>query len=145
MIDYCLSQGIGTLVCGYNVTFQRNCDLGAVTNQNFVNIPFGRIRAKLKYLCQRYGLRYVEQEESYTSQASFRDGDDIPVYNADNPKEYEFSGRRVHRGLYRCADGSTLNSDVNGAANILRKSNVVSLLGLYGRGVLSTPMRIRVS
>ena len=145
VINYCLSQGIGTLVCGYNVTFQRGSNLGAVTNQNFVNIPFGKIREKLKYLCQRYGLRYVEQEESYTSKSSFWDCDDIPVYNADNPQEYEFSGRRVHRGLYKCTDGLTLNADVNGAANILRKSNVVSLEALYGRGELSTPMRIRVS
>ena len=145
VINYCLSKEIGTLVCGYNVTFQRHSDMGAVTNQNFVNIPFGRIRERLQNLCRRYGLRYVEQEESYTSKASFWDQDEMPVYNADNPQEYEFSGRRVHRGLYRRADGLTLNADVNGAANILRKSNVVSIEALYGRGELGTPMRIRVS
>ena len=62
----CLSKEIGTPVCGYNVTFQRNSNLGAVTNQNFVNIPFGKIREKLQYLWERYGIKYVEQEESYT-------------------------------------------------------------------------------
>ncbi len=43
-------------------------------------------------MCNRYGLTYLEQEESYTSKASFLDGDEIPVYNADNPTEYSFSG-----------------------------------------------------
>ncbi|GGA49988.1 hypothetical protein [Okeania sp. KiyG1] len=52
-------------------------------------------------MCDRYGLTYIEQEESYTSKASFLDGDRIPVYNADNPSEYSFSGKRVKRGLYK--------------------------------------------
>ena len=41
-------------------------------------------------------------EESYTSKASFLDGDPLPVYGA-----YEhaptFSGKRVKRGLYQAA------------------------------------------
>ena len=101
VIRYCLEHDVGTLVCGYNVTFQKDSRLGKRNNQNFVNIPFGKIRKKLEYLCELYGIRYVEQEESYTSKASFWDKDELPVYNADNPREYEFSGRRVHRGLYR--------------------------------------------
>ena len=96
-------------------------------------------------MCRLYGLEYVEQEESYTSKASFLDGDEIPVYNADNPQKYEFSGKRVKRGLYRSAKGIEINADVNGAANILRKSKVVSLEGLYCRGEPGTPVRIRVA
>lgn len=45
----------------------------------------------------------------------------IPVYNADNPKEYQFSGSRIHRGLYKTAGGKTVNADVNGALNIMKK------------------------
>lgn len=88
---------------------------------------------------------FVKQEESYTSKASFWDKDEIPVYNADNPKDYTFSGKRIHRGLYRTADGKLLNADVNGALNIFRKSSVVSLSALYGRGEVDTPVRIRVA
>ena len=145
VINYCLSNGIGTLVCGYNETFQRGSNLGRVNNQIFVNIPFGKIREKLQYLCRLYGLEYVEQEESYTSKASFLDGDEIPVYNADNPQKYKFSGKREKRGLYRSAKGIAINADVNGAANILRKSKVVLQEGLYCRGELGTPIRIRVA
>ena len=133
------------MVCGYNVTFQRDTNLGKANNQTFVNIPFGKIRNKLQYLCRLYGLEYVEQEESYTSKASYLDGDEIPVYNADNLQKYEFSGKRVKRGLYMSKNGRLINADVNGAANILRKSKVVPQEGLYCRGKLGTPVRIRVA
>ena len=144
VIDYCIKNDIGTLVVGYNETFQRGSNIGKQNNQNFVNIPYGLLRNKLEYLCELNGITYVKQEESYTSKASFWDKDDIPVYNEDNPKSYVFSGKRVHRGLYKCSDGRTLNADVNGALNILRKSSVVDLTVLYSRGDVDTPVRIRV-
>jgi putative transposase len=46
--------------------------------------------------------------------------DYIPTYGKDDDKA-AFSGKRVHRGLYRTKDGTFLNADVNGAGNILRK------------------------
>ena len=55
-----------------------------------MQIPHHIFRLKLKGMCIRYGLTYLEQEESYTSKASFLDGDKIPIYNADNPTEYSF-------------------------------------------------------
>lgn len=145
IINYCIANDIGTLVVGYNETFQRGSNLGKQTNQNFVSIPYGKLRDKLQYLCELNGIAFVKQEESYTSKASFWDKDNIPVYNADNPQEYEFSGNRIHRGMYKTKDGITFNADVNGALNILRKSSVVSLETLYGRGEVDTPVRIRVA
>jgi len=145
IINYCIRNDIGTLVVGYNETFQRNSDVGRKNNQNFVNIPYGKLRSKLEYLCERNGIVFVKQEESYTSKASFWDKDVIPVYNADNPQKYHFIGKRIKRGLYRTANGRLLNADVNGALNILRKSSVVSLDTLYGSGEVDTPVRIRVA
>ena len=145
IVNYCLEHDIGNLVCGYNTTFQQSSELGKANNQNFVNLPYGQLRSKLEYLCELYGITYAEQEESYTSKSSFWDKDALPVYNADNTQTYEFSGKRVKRGLYQTATGKTLNADVNGALNILRKSSVVALTGLYGRGEVTTPARIRVS
>lgn len=145
VIDYCISHDIGTLVVGYNETFQTGSHIGRQNNQNFVNIPYGRLREKLEYLCKLNGIIFVKQEESYTSKASFWDKDVIPVYNADNPKEYQFSGSRIHRGLYKTANGKTFNADINGALNIMRKSNVVSLEALYDRGNVDVPVRIRIA
>lgn len=145
VIKYCLQNDIGTLVVGYNETFQKNTNMGSKNNQSFLSIPYGKLRDKLQYLCELNGIAFVKQEESYTSKASFWDNDIIPVYNQDNPQPHIFSGTRLKRGLYRASDGRLLNADVNGALNILRKSNVVGLQALYSRGEVDTPVRIRVA
>ena len=144
IINYCLNNDIGKIVLGYNENFQRNSNIGSINNQNFVNIPYGKLRDKLIYLCKLYGIEFKLQEESYTSKASFFDRDEIPIYDKENPQEYIFSGKRIKRGLYQTSKGYQLNADCNGALNILRKSKVVDLSILYNRGELNTPKRIRV-
>ena len=145
IINYCIANDIGTLVIGYNQSFQNKTNLGKKTNQIFTHLPFGKIRERLEYLCKRYNINYVMQEESYTSKASFFDNDELPIYNADNPQKYTFSGNRVYRGLYRTKGGYLFNADCNGALNILRKSKAVDLTVLCRRGELDTPKRIRIS
>ena len=144
IVNYCLNNDIGKLVLGYNEDFQRNSNIGSINNQNFVNIPYGKLRDKLIYLCKLYGIEFKLQEESYTSKASFFDGDEIPIYDKENLQEYIFSGKRIKRGLYQTSAGKLINADYNGALNILRKSKVVDLSILYNRGELNTPKRIRV-
>ena len=129
-----MSNNIGTLVIGYNQSFQNKTNLGKKNNQIFTQLPFGKVREKLEYLCKRYSINYILQEESYTSKASFFDNDDLPIYNADNPQTYEFSGKRVKRGLYQTKDGYHFNADCNGALNILRKSKAVDTSILCCRG-----------
>lgn len=145
VINYCISNDIGVLVVGMNKDFQRESDMGKRNNQTFVNIPYGRLIDKLRYLSELNGIKMIEQEESYTSKASFWDRDYIPTYDKDNRKTYRFSGTRRHRGMYETAHGKRFNADINGALNILRKSRVVSLEGLYSRGEVDTPVRIRVA
>ena len=145
IINYCVKNDIGTIVCGYNPDFKRGINLGKQTNQNFTQISFGSLREQLRNLCERYGMKYLEQEESYTSKASFLDLDEIPVYNGDNPYKGEFSGKRVKRGLYKASNGQLVNADVNGAANILRKSKQNFNYEGLCRGVLATPSRIRIA
>lgn len=145
IINYCLSNDIGTLVIGYNQSFQCKANLGKKNNQIFTHLPFGKIREKLEYLCKRYNINYILQEESYTSKASFFDNDELPIYNADNPQTYKFSGKRIKRGLYQTKKGYLFNADCNGALNILRKSKAVDLTVLCSRGELDTPKRIRIS
>jgi IS605 OrfB family transposase len=144
VVNYCVANCIGILVFGYNKSFQSDPDLGKKNNQNFVNIPFGKLKKKVEYLCKLNGITFVEQEESYTSKASFWDKDEIPVYTPGDETKYVFSGKRIKRGLYRCANGRLINADLNGALNILRKSKVVDLTVLYNSGVVETPVRLRV-
>ena len=145
IVNYCLNNDIGKLVLGYNEDFQRKSNIGSINNQNFVNIPYGKLRDKLIYLCKLYGIEFKLQEESYTSKASFFDGDEIPIYDKENLQEYIFSGKRIKRGLYQTSTGKIINADCNGALNILRKSKVVDLSVLYNRGELDTPKRIRIA
>ncbi len=146
IINYCLEHQIGHLVIGYNKDLQKKSNIGRKNNQNLINLPVGETRKKLEYLCDLYGIHYVLQEESYTSVASFFDGDAMPVYGEEKDQHpVPFSGKRVKRGLYRTSTGYEFNADVNGALNILRKSNVVCLDALCSRGVVATPMRIRVA
>ena len=143
--DYCLSNGIGVLVLGYNPCFQRKVALGKTAKQGFLMLPYGKLRDKLEYLCQCNGIRFAEQEESYTSRADFFSRDRIPVYKPGGSAGYVFSGKRIHRGMYRSGTGMLLNADINGALNILNKSSVVGLTALYSRGGVDTPARIRVA
>ena len=144
VINHCIENQIGTIVFGWNQGQKQKVNLGDKTNQNFVQIPTGRLKERIKQLCLLYDLRFVETEESYTSQSSFLDADEIPVYG-EKPDEWKSSGKRIKRGLFRAADGSVINADCNGAANILRKVAVTLGLDLSGisRGALTTPLRLR--
>ena len=144
IVNHCIENNIGTIVCGYNLDFKRSINLGNKTNQNFTQISFGSLREQLENLCERYGMRYIEQEESYTSKASFLDLDELPVFNADNPQKYTFSGKRIKRGLYKSSDGRIVNADLNGAANILRKSSQIFDFEELSRGLLASPLRIKL-
>lgn len=145
IVNHCIENEIGKIVVGVNPEWKRDIHIGKRNNQNFVLIPHWALRQKLDALCQRYRIQYVEQEESYTSKASFLDQDEIPTYNADNPQQYSFSGRRVKRGLYRASNGATVNADINGAANILRKSNHRLDFERVARGILANPLRVKLS
>lgn len=144
IVNYCIGHKIGTLVVGYNEDFKRSTNLSKQNNQNFVQLPLGDLRQSLQYLCERYGIQYIEQEESYTSKSSYLDKDVLPVYKAEQPYTGTFSGERIHRGLYKSADGTTINADVNGAANILRKVSGY-FFELPGSGCLAHPSRISFS
>lgn len=143
IVNHCIRNQIAQVIVGYNPGIKQEINIGKCNNQNFVQIPFHSLRSKLRALCERYGLIYTEQEESYTSKASAVDGDEIPVYNADNPKTYQFSGKRIQRGLYRTKDGHLVNSDLNGSLNIGRKCKHEDF-GRVSRGSLTAPRRINL-
>ena len=70
----------------------------------------------------------------------------LSKYNSKLKEEKVFD--QLQKFLFevdQCLNGKCLNADVNGALNILRKSNVVSLVELYSRGEVDTPVRIRIA
>ena len=122
IIRFCREHEVGTIVIGTNPLWKQKSKMDAVRNQNFEGIPHAALRWMITYKAQTAGIRVVLQEESYTSKADVTTRDRMPVYGKEGEKEEVFSGKRVGRGRYRCADGSLINADCNGAANILRKA-----------------------
>ncbi len=145
VVDHCLANNIGIIVFGWNKGQKDGADMGRKNNQKFVQIPTAKLKDRIFQLCEQYGIQFIETEESYTSKASFLDSDILPVFGA-KPEGWKKSGRRVSRGLYRSADGTKINADCNGAANIIRKVAVTLGLCLKGisSGALTTPLRVRI-
>ena len=114
-------EKISKLIVGYNKNWKQNINIGKANNQNFVNIPFRKILDILRYKLEENGIECKEQEESYTSKASYLDNDDIPIYKEET-EEIKFSGKRIKRGIYKSKQGKIINADLNGALNILKKS-----------------------
>ena len=144
IINWCIAEGLGTLRVGVNPGWKQNINIGKRNNQSFEQIPFYSLRQSLESLSQRYGIEYVEQEESYTSKASALDSDNIPLYNAEQPAKPKFSGKRIKRGLYRSQAGHLVNADCNGSWNIGRKSKHKGFTGV-SRGALAAPLRVFIS
>jgi putative transposase len=120
IIDVLVKEGIGVLCIGKNDAWKQNSEMSKRTNQNFVNIPHARFIAMLTYKAELIGIRVKVTEESYTSKASLLDLDPLPV-RKNGDEKHTFSGKRVKRGLYRASNGRSINADINGAGNIIRK------------------------
>jgi putative transposase len=145
IIDLLVNEGIGTLVIGKNPLWKQGANMGRKNNQQFVQIPHARFIDQVTYKAQLVGIQVIVQEESYTSKASFLDGDPLPTYEANRPEKPIFSGRRIARSWYRASDGQVIHADINGSYNILRKST--SDLLQLGRGVAGAavlPRRLAV-
>lgn len=142
IINHCLDNRIGTVVFGWNDRIKDSINIGHKNNQEFVQIPTARLKARIQQLCEEYGLHFEQTEEANTSAASFLDCDSLPRHG-EKPSEWKASGRRVKRGLYKTSQGDLINADCNGAANILRK--VSTSLGLdlsrVCKGSLTAPKR----
>ena len=114
-----IANNIDKVIVGYNSTWKEDVEMRKKDKQTFINIPFSTFLDILEYKLNAEGIHFEKFEESYTSQASFLDNDPIPTYGEKEiPK---FSGKRVKRGLYISKNKIAINSDVNGACNILRK------------------------
>ena len=133
IIDYCLKHNIGTITIGKNKEWKQNVNLSKRINQHFVQIPFARLIEMIEYKAEEYGIAVVTTEESYTSGTSFIDNEE-PV------KENYNKSRRVHRGLFVSDSGITINADLNGAYQILKK--VVPIK--WDRGCVLHPFVVNV-
>jgi putative transposase len=143
VINHCIDTGIGSIVFGWNKQQKNGANMGAKTNQKFVQIPTAKLKNRIEQLCEQYGIKFIETEESYTSKTSFLDNDVLPTFGA-KPEGWRSSGIRTNRGLFKTGAGIKINADCNGAANIIRKVAAIFKFDLtrVGRGILSMPKKV---
>lgn len=142
IVDYCVDNNIETVYVGDAKGWKQNTNLGDRVNQNFVQIPFDKLKQKLKHKLQYYGIKYELVDEHYTSKCSFLDNEPIE-------KHENYEGTRINRGLFQASDGTKINADVNGAGNIARKGTGKPNLDLFKseeglESAVVAPERIRV-
>ena len=133
LVDYCVLHNVDTLIIGLNKKWkQENGNM-----QNFTYIPYDLFINQVKSKCEQNGIRCIVVEEAYTSGTSFLDNEEPTKENYDKK-------RRVYRGLFVSKSGKTINADVNGAYQIMKKvvPNAFSE-GIEGVGL--HPVRFSIS
>ena len=114
LVNYLVANDIRTVIFGHNVGQKQNINMGAETNQNFVNLPFTKLISMLEYKCVLKGIRFIVTEEYHTSKCSFIDKEEVCHHE-------NYVGKRVKRGLFKTKDSILINADINGSLNIGRK------------------------
>ena len=150
VINQVVDNSLNTIIIGKNKEWKQEINIGRVNNQNFVQVPHSQFISILSYKAKLKGINVLIQEESYTSKASFLDNDNIPTFKKGqivSDEEKQFSGKRTKRGLYVSGKGISLNADVNGSLNIMRKYLKASsddLISPACRGLVFNPVKVRL-
>jgi IS605 OrfB family transposase len=137
VIDIALNENVGTIVIGDIKNIKQNSII-----KSFVQIPVQRLVNMIEYKAKLEGISFIKINESYTSGCSAVNLEEINKSNYDK-------SRRLYRGLFKNKK-TTINSDINGSLNILRKylkdKCIPELIhGARDNGVVNPPKRISVA
>ena len=104
-----IENNVGTIVIGNLTEIRKDKDWGHKQNQALHAWPFRKLTHYITYKAAKYGISVELINEAYTSQTCSNCG-------------IRCKSNRIHRGLYVCQNcGRTINADLNGAINILKK------------------------
>ena len=148
LVNHLSELGVQNIIYGKNVNFKKEINLGRVTNQNFVNIPFNQIIERLRYKACLAGINFMTVEKSYTSKTSFLDEEKLHSYKRNKPKKkYIFLGNRFARSLFRSKDGHVIHADINASFNIIRKVTGDIIYNFVDKGFIkgSSPKRWKIN
>ncbi len=109
IIENAKQINIGIIVCGDIKHIRKDKNWGKKSNQKLHAWPFDKFLTQLEYKAKLSGIRLIKVSERYTSQTCSVCG-------------IKRKSSRKFRGLYICQNcGTTINADINGATNILKK------------------------
>ncbi len=121
IINESVARGVGTIVLGDLSGIRKDADHGKRGNQKLHAWPFAEILRQIQYKAEQAGIEVVTASERNTSKCCHFCGQ---------------IGRREPRGLLTCKKcGVQINSDVNGAFNILNKVSPSPAFAEKGAGV----------
>ena len=114
VVELMEQNNIGTCFIGHNKDWKQEVEMGKRNNQNFVSIPYSLLINMLRCKIEEKGGLLIELNESYTSKCSFLDNEEIC-------KHESYKGKRIRRGLFLSGSNKTINADINGSLNILKR------------------------
>lgn len=138
IVNTCIENNIGNLVVGLNRGWKNGINLGKITNQKFVEIPFSKLIDKISYKCKLVGISFQTNEESYTSKVDHLAFEKLCKHDV-------YLGKRKKRGLFQSSIGKLINSDINGAIGIGRKVFGDSYVSrIIDSGFAFNPVRVNI-
>lgn len=106
IIRQCLKKEVGKIVIGDLTGIRNDTDFGKVKNQVLHNWSFAEIRRQIEYKAEEVGIEVIAVNERGTSSHCCFCGNKVI---------------RKPRGFVHCSNCGTMNSDINGAINIMNK------------------------
>ena len=138
IVNICIENNIGNLVVGLNRGWKNGINLGKITNQKFVEIPFSKLIDKISYKCKLVGISFQTNEESYTSKVDHLAFEKLCKHDV-------YLGKRKKRGLFQGSIGKLINADINGAIGIGRKVFGDSYVSkIIDSGLAFNPVRVNI-
>jgi len=137
IIQYCVKNSIDTIVVGLTKGWKDGINLGHINNQNFVCIPHDKLIKQIQYKAENAGIKCFLTEENYTSGTSFLDNE-LPIEKNYNVR------RRIKRGMFKSANGISINADLNAAYQIIKKVFPEAFDSIGNRGCDLHPVKLSV-
>lgn len=132
LINQLIELECDTLIIGKSIGSKQGINHGRINNQNFVQMSFGDLINKLIYKANLAGIHVLVTEESYSSKCSFIDKETLFSFTKkDKPKDYQYQGCRIKRGVFKTNSGLFVHADINAAYNIIRKVSGADNLSVY--------------
>jgi len=113
IIQHARTYGINRIAVGNVRRSLKKRELSRQIRKFWNKVPWTYFIDYLTSLGNKYGIYVYTISEAYTSKCSSL---------SDDMFDKTISGQRVTRGLYKTSDGTVIQADVNGAANILKRA-----------------------
>jgi len=113
IIQHARSYGINRIAVGNVRRSLKKRELSRRIRKFWNKVPWTYFIDYLTSLGAKYGIYVYTVSEAYTSKCSALSDDIV---------NRTITGQRITRGLYKTSDGTVIQADVNGAANILKRA-----------------------